>query len=208
MDPSAPVAGRTFRIVAVASVHVPLPDQFPVVTLEDIEVPGRSLTFRIGLAEGAALSHALSGTAAPRPSTHELFTTALQRYDVDVLAVRLVGRVGTTYLAELELLGGRGREVLSCRPSDALCLALRRRVPAPVLADERLFTEDGDVLPDDDVPDDDVADDDVAAHDDVPTHDVPDDDVPEPLDVPEPRDEAAAIDAPEPGEPAPAEAGA
>lgn len=148
MEPSAPGAGRTFRIVVVASVHVPLPDQFPVVTLEDTEVPGRALSFRIGLAEGAALSHALSGTAAPRPSTHELFTTALRRYGVDVLAVRLVGRVGTTYLAELELLGSRERHVLSCRPSDALCLALRRRVAAPVLADERLFTEDGDVLPD------------------------------------------------------------
>lgn len=132
---------------------VPLPDQYPVVTLEDAEVPGRTLSFRIGLTEGVALTHALRGTVAPRPSTHDLFAAALQRYAVDVLAVRLVGRVGTTYLAELDLVGGHGREVLSCRPSDGLCLALRQRVPAPVLADDRLFSETGDVLPDEPHPD-------------------------------------------------------
>lgn len=148
MQPTPPGHGRTFRIVTVTSVAVRLPDQYPLVTLEDAEVPGRALSFRIGLTEGVALSHAMGGTVAPRPSTHDLFAAALQRYAVDVLAVRLVGRVGATYLAELDLVGGHGREVLSCRPSDGICMALRQRVPAPVLADDRLFTEPGDVLPD------------------------------------------------------------
>lgn len=150
-QPAAPDTGRTFRIVTVSSVRVALPDQYPLVTLEDAEVVGRSLSFRIGLAEGAALVHALEGTSAPRPSTHDLFAAALQRYAVDVLAVRLVGRIGATYLAELDLVGGHGRERLSCRPSDGICLALRQRVPAPVLADDRLFTQVGDVLPDETV---------------------------------------------------------
>jgi uncharacterized protein len=148
MGPSPSRPGRAFRIVTVASVEVRLPDQYPMVTLEDAEVPGRTLSFRIGMAEGVALSHALAGTESLRPSTHDLFAAALQRYAVDVLAVRLVGRVGPTYVAELDLVGGHGREVLSCRPSDGICLALRQRVPAPVLADDRLFTEGGDVLPD------------------------------------------------------------
>jgi uncharacterized protein len=147
-----PRPGRTFRIVSVVSVRVTLPDQYPVVTLEDAEVPGRTLSFRIGLTEGAALSHALAGTVPPRPSTHDLFAAALQRYAIDVLAVRLVGRVGSTYLAELDLVGGHGREVLPCRPSDGLCLALRQRVAAPVLADDRLLAEDGDVLPEEPAP--------------------------------------------------------
>ncbi len=136
----------------MSSVRVALPDQHPVVSLEDTEVQGRILSFRIGMAEGAALAHVLDGTVAPRPSTHDLFAAALQRYAVDVLAVRLTGRVGSTYLAELDLLGGHGREVLTCRPSDGICLALRQRVPAPVLADDRLFTEAGDVLPDEAFP--------------------------------------------------------
>ncbi len=152
------VAGArpTHRIVRVVSVDVVLPDQFPTVTLEDIEdtedredaEEPRRLAFRIGTAEGVALAHALAGTTAPRPLTHDLFADSLERYGVEVLAVRLTGRIGPTYLAELELVGPAGREVLSCRPSDGICLALRQRVRAPVLCDERLFTVVGDVLPD------------------------------------------------------------
>lgn len=143
---------QTFRIVRVASVAVELPDQYPRVVLEDVEEHRKQLSFRVGMAEGAALSHAVAGTSAPRPLTADLFADALERFGVEVLAVRLTGRVGTTYLAELDLVGAAGRQVLPCRPSDGICLALRRRIAAPVLADERLFSAPGDVLPEDGAP--------------------------------------------------------
>ena len=140
-----------YRLVRAVSVDVALPDQFPTVTLEDAEdAEDRHdpIRFRIGMAEGVALAHALAGTAAPRPLTHDLFALALERLGVEILAVRLTGRIGATYFAELDLLGPTGREVLSCRPSDGICLALRQRLPAPVLCDGRLFAVAGDVLPD------------------------------------------------------------
>lgn len=140
------LAARTFRVVRVVSVGVSLPEQFPVVVLEDTEAHRRRLEFRIGIAEGVALAHALGGTGAPRPLTQDLFRLALERFGIDVLAVRLTARVGPTYLAEVELSGPGGSQVLSCRPSDGLCLALGRRVPAPVLVDDRLFTLEGDVV--------------------------------------------------------------
>lgn len=155
--PAALRPRRAHRLVRVVSVDVALPDQFPTVTLEDAEgalAAGDAeerrgpLAFRIGMAEGVALAHALAGTAAPRPLTHDLFALALERFDVEILAVRLTGRIGATYLAELDLVGPAGRQVLSCRPSDGICLALRQRVPAPVLCDERLFEVAGDVPPD------------------------------------------------------------
>ena len=40
-----------------------------------------------------------------------------------------------------------GRERVDCRPSDGIVLALRMPVPAPILVDERLLEEAGDVLP-------------------------------------------------------------
>jgi bifunctional DNase/RNase len=40
-----------------------------------------------------------------------------------------------------------GRELVDCRPSDGLVLALRMPVPAPILVDERLLEEGGDVAP-------------------------------------------------------------
>lgn len=137
---------RVFRIARVAAVEVRLPEQHPTVVLEDVE-QGEQISFRVGTAEGVSLAHVLHGSATPRPLTHDLFASVLERCGVDVLAVRVCGRVGAAHLAELELLGPGGREVLSCRPSDGICLALRRRVPAPILVDERLFTTDGDVEP-------------------------------------------------------------
>ncbi len=137
----------SFRVMEVVGVTVELPDQYPVVTLCESESPLRELTFRVGMAEGVALSQALRKLKSPRPLTHELLTTVLGRLGADVVAVRLTGRQGTVYLAELDLMSARGREVMSCRPSDGLTLAVRQLVPAPVLADERLLAGDGDVLP-------------------------------------------------------------
>ncbi len=137
----------SFRVMEVVGVTVELPDQYPVVTLQESESPLRELNFRVGMAEGVALSQALRRLKSPRPLTHELLTTVLGRLGADVVAVRLTGRQGTVYLAELDLMSARGREVMSCRPSDGLTIAVRQPVPAPVLADERLLEGDGDVLP-------------------------------------------------------------
>ena len=138
-------ATPSFRVMGVAGVAVELPDQFPVVTLLEAEAPGRRLDFRVGMPEGAALAAALRGTSAPRPLTHELLCEVVRRLGADVVAVRLVGRQGATYLAELDLMTSRGREVFACRPSDGIVLALRQTVQSPVLADERLLATDGDV---------------------------------------------------------------
>jgi hypothetical protein len=71
----------------------------------------------------------------------------LSGFDIDVVAIRMVGRQGQTYFAELDLRGRTGRNVHSCRPTDALAIALRQAVPVPILIDSRLFEESGDVVP-------------------------------------------------------------
>ena len=102
----------------VLRVEMELPEQYPVVTLLEAEPPRR-----------------------------ELFCTVLGRLGADVVAVRLTGRQGAVYLAELDLMSARGREVVACRPSDGITVALRLPVQAPILADERLLSGDGDVVP-------------------------------------------------------------
>jgi bifunctional DNase/RNase len=131
----------------VSSVTVDLPNQHPTVVLRETESPRRQLSFAIGLPDAVALSHALRRMATPRPLTPELLSGILQSFDIDVVAVRLVGRRGTVYFAELDLRGKSGRSVHSCRPSDALTLALLQPVPVPVLIDRRLLEEAGDVTP-------------------------------------------------------------
>ena len=145
LEPPVPVPTATYRIMTVASVEVDLPEQYPVLVLEEAEGERRTLAFRIGMPEGVALAHAVHATSAPRPLTHDVFAEVLERLRVDVVAVRLVGRSGGTYLAELELMGPRGREVVGCRPTDGIALALRQKVRAPVLADDRLLSSSGDV---------------------------------------------------------------
>jgi bifunctional DNase/RNase len=145
-DQTYPVLAH-FRVMELIAVAVDLPSQFPLVTLQESEPPFRQLELPIGMAEGVALSHAAKRIETPRPLTHQLFAQVLGRFHVDLVAVRLVGRTGGTYLGELDLMGLRGREVVSCRPSDGLCLAFRFPVRVPLLADERLFVEEGDVEP-------------------------------------------------------------
>ncbi|HEY6623412.1 MAG TPA: bifunctional nuclease family protein [Acidimicrobiales bacterium] len=136
-----------FRMAIVADVSVALPSQFPIVVLRETEAPRRQLSFAVGMQDGVGLSHALRRVPTPRPLTHELVTDVLSGFDIDVVAVRLVGRQGQTYFAELDLRGRTGRNVHSCRPTDALAIALRQAVPVPILIDSRLFEEAGDVAP-------------------------------------------------------------
>jgi len=136
-----------YRMAVVSSVALDLPHQHPAVVLRETEAPRRQLTFSVGLQDGIALSHALRRVPTPRPLTHELMADVLAGFDIDLVAVRLVGRQGSTYFAELDLRGRNGRSVHSCRPTDALTLALRQPVPVPILIDSRLFESSGDVAP-------------------------------------------------------------
>ena len=142
----APAMGD-FRMALVASVTMDLPNQHPTVVLRESESPRRQLSFSIALPDAVVLSHALRRIPTPRPLTHELLSGILQGFDIDVVAVRLVGRQGAVYFAELDLRGRNGRSVHSSRPSDALTVALLQPVPVPILIDRRLFEQVGDVAP-------------------------------------------------------------
>jgi uncharacterized protein len=142
-----PIPPPVFRVMVFEDVSLDLPTQYPVVTLIENEPPLRSLVFPVGLAEGTALALALRRMESPRPTTHELFMEVMQRGRIDVIALRLNGRENGNYLAELDVMTPLGRERITCRPSDGLVLALRMPVSAPILVDERLFEEPGDVVP-------------------------------------------------------------
>jgi bifunctional DNase/RNase len=146
-EPVPPTSMGEYRMAIVTSVTVDLPVQHPTVVLRETESPRRQLSFSVGLQDGIAISHALRRIPTPRPLTHELVADILLAFDIDVVAVRLVGRQGSTYFAELDLRGRHGRSVQSCRPSDALTIALRQPVPVPILIDSRLLEVLGDVAP-------------------------------------------------------------
>ena len=130
---------RTFVVVEVVNVSFELPSASPVIHLLEQESPFRSLDFPIGLTEAQSIAYALESEVPPRPTTHDLVVSVLAVARCEVVAVRLTGERGGTILAELDLMGARGHEVLDCRPTDGIAIALRLRVAAPILCEASLL---------------------------------------------------------------------
>ncbi|MGH9128386.1 MAG: bifunctional nuclease family protein [Acidimicrobiales bacterium] len=125
--------------VDLVDLVVELPNVNPTVGLRERGGQRRELWFPIGQADGVTLAIAWRGTATPRPLTHELMSDIFVRFGLDVDAVRITGRSGKSYVAELVLSREGVRQNVSCRPTDALNLALRRLVPVPIMVAEELM---------------------------------------------------------------------
>jgi bifunctional DNase/RNase len=131
------------RVMEVVGLAVELPATDPVLTLREVDPPGRLLRIPIGAAEGVAIAYAWRQLSTPRPLTHELFLDALRRFDLRVEVVEVNEVRGLSFSGKLHLVGPEGIEVLSCRPSDAIALALRQRPPAPILVEDAVLEAAG-----------------------------------------------------------------
>jgi bifunctional DNase/RNase len=129
-----------FRVMHLESVLYDLTDSSPLVHLMEAESPFRYLAIPMALPDAIALHHAHSAVEGRRPSTSELVTSVLTRLRAEVIAARIVRYEAGVFYAELDLMTPRGREVFDCRTSDALTLALRQRVPAPILCSEDVLS--------------------------------------------------------------------
>lgn len=131
------------RVVEVAGLAVELPATDPVLSLREADPPGRLLRIPIGMAEGVAIAYAWRQLATPRPLTHELFVEALGRFDLRVELVEVTEVRGRSFSGQLRLVGPQRSEVVACRPSDGIALALRQRPPAPILVDDAVLEAAG-----------------------------------------------------------------
>ena len=137
----------TWRLAVVAGVRMDMPGDHPEVLVHEAVSPWRELAIPVGMAEGNAIAYAWRGFTTPRPLTHALFSDVLERHGVELEAVRITARQGRNFFAELDTTGPRGRQIISCRPSDALALVLRQRLPTPVLVADWVFGPDEDEAP-------------------------------------------------------------
>ena len=97
-----------------------------MVVLTENELPGRSLRIIIGQPEARAIMAAWHGASPGRPSTWDLFvsTVAMLGGRIDRVVVTAV-QEERHYFAVIELEQDGERRTLSCRPSDAIAIALR-----------------------------------------------------------------------------------
>jgi hypothetical protein len=120
-----------------------LPSTHPVIVLQEADIPYRELRIPIGGPEGIAIAYAARQVATPRPLTHQLMTQLLEQFNLTLDVVRITGLEGGVFSAEIAVSGPSGRRVLDCRPSDAITLALRQRLPVPIMADPDVLDRAG-----------------------------------------------------------------
>ena len=112
----------------------------PAVVLEG-KRDRRRLAMAIGPAEATGIAVPLQGITPPRPLTHDLFLTLFGRLKVSLTRVVITDLRDDIYYATVHLSGGAGEMTLDSRPSDAIALAIRARVP--VLIEDRVFDKAG-----------------------------------------------------------------
>jgi bifunctional DNase/RNase len=134
-----PTTGGSQEVDVVAVFVDPLV-QAPKVVLER-KRDRRRLEMVIGLAEMNGIAIPLNGVTPPRPLTHDLFLTLFGRLKVTLTRVVVSDLRDDIYYATLHLTSGAGPMTLDSRPSDAIALAVRARVP--VLVDDRVFDKTG-----------------------------------------------------------------
>jgi hypothetical protein len=104
----------------------------------------RSFAMAIGLAEATGIAIPLQGVTPPRPLTHDLFLTMFGRLNVSLKRVVITDVRDDVFYAALYLTGQGGDIMLDARPSDAIALAIRAKVP--VLVEEQVFEKAGSAV--------------------------------------------------------------
>jgi bifunctional DNase/RNase len=114
--------------MTVESVRINLQTEQRVVILKATKQE-RYLFIWIAHAEAYAIAIELQGTISPRPLTHDLFINLMNAFEIKIVSIvvsDLVDDIFYTYM-ELEMAGRHVR--VDARPSDAIAIAVRARIP-------------------------------------------------------------------------------
>jgi uncharacterized protein len=137
LTPPKPTGAQEVEVVAVMLDQA---TQQPTVMLQG-KRDKRSVALAIGLAEATGIAVPLQGVTPPRPLTHDLFLTLFGRLKVSLTHVVITDLRDDIFYASIYLNAGGSEFQLDARPSDAIALAIRAKVP--VLVEERVFEKAG-----------------------------------------------------------------
>ncbi len=105
----------------------------------------RTLPVSIGQLEAQSIAMQLYHAPFPRPLTHDLFKSALERIGCKVTRMVICDLIDNTFYAHLFLEHKGETMEIDARPSDAIALALR--FGAPIFAEEKVMDASGIILP-------------------------------------------------------------
>lgn len=122
--------------VEVENVAVDLKSNMPVIILKE-KGGKKTLPIWIGLFEAQAIALALENIKPPRPLTHDLTKSIIEKLRGKIDKIIIHDLRNNTFYARI-LMRKNGEEVeVDSRPSDAIALALR--VKAPIFIDEEVL---------------------------------------------------------------------
>jgi bifunctional DNase/RNase len=112
----------------------------PIVLLK-VEDKNRFLPIWVGHPEAAAILMKLQKAELPRPMTHDLLATVIERLSARVAAVVVTELRDNTFYAVIQLRTDGAELRLDSRPSDAIALAVR--TDAPIYVSTALLSANG-----------------------------------------------------------------
>ncbi len=119
------------RKVTIDSVRISLMSQHRLVVLKDGDA-SRYLPIWIGPFEADAITIELQQVEVGRPLTHDLLKGAIEKLGAEITRVTITELRDDTYFAQISLLANGRRIEIDARPSDAIALAVRAKVPVYV----------------------------------------------------------------------------
>ena len=120
--------------VTIDSIRVSLMSQHRVVILKDGEID-RYLPIWIGACEADAITIELQGVEVARPFTHDLLKASITQLGGKIKSVVISDLRSEVFYAQIVLDVNGHRMEIDSRPSDALALAVRAKVPIYVSED-------------------------------------------------------------------------
>ena len=128
----------------VTAVGVDPQSRQPLVVLQG-KRDHRTLVLTIGHFEANGIALPLQGVLPPRPLTHDLILTLLADLKASLARIVITDLKDDVYYARLYLDVGGTVHAVDSRPSDAIALALRAKVP--ILVEDRVFDKAERLMP-------------------------------------------------------------
>jgi uncharacterized protein len=122
----------------LVGVRLEMPSQQPIVLLKERDGE-RFLPIWIGQPEANAIAFGQQGIVTQRPMTHDLLKLLLDEFNVSVDRIVITELKEGTFYATIRLMSNGTAHEISSRPSDAIALAVRVRVP--IFASEDVLEE-------------------------------------------------------------------
>lgn len=123
--------------IEIAMVRLDPEMKTPIVILREKEgKPKRFLPIWIGIFEAVAIALEMENHAPPRPMTHDLLKSVIDSLGAEVVSIIVSDLRDDTFYAEINLRQSSGEVIkIDSRPSDAMALGLRAKVPIYVAED-------------------------------------------------------------------------